>query len=336
MNKKILSGLWLFLLVFVLSGCTDTKYSFEINGRDNITILQTTTVDLNKLNEINPEFDFEKNRLIKKYQDSFKKKGYAVKEIDNNNQKGCTLYKSGKMKFFKAENLPDGFMLPQESDTPFQIQKGPFRTKYYIHLVFDPGKIEGMPRQASLGRAKVRKVASPKVSMAAKLPHEEGVKPRKHKEDFHEHEDIEENSNIEDPESIESPAEDLSADNENAKEEQQQEKTADEPRIYISPNDTFATMTLDKISNELKPTFELSIKIPKRASENNATKIVSSREYKWELPIDRTQEIILKYERWNVFSILFIILLIYGTSIFFSKNSQYIANKEDIDNKNAF
>ena len=337
MNKKFLSGLWLFLLVFVLSGCTETKYLFEINGRDDIVISQTTTVNLNQLSELNSEFDFDQNRIIKKYQEDYKKKGYTVQPFEDDEKKGCKIFnKATKLKFFKPENLPAGFILAQESDTPFQVTKSPFRTKYYIHMTFDPGKIDGMPKQVAMGRAKVRKKPSQQVqvSKAAKLPDEEGGRKIKTRKRGGDSEDVQED-NIEEHENIDGSVENLSSENEDSQDEQQEE-ISPEPQRYVSPNDVFVFQTMDKIPVELRPKFELTIKLPKRASENNADKVVNIREYKWELQPDRTKEIVLKYETWNVWSFLFLIIVIYGTIYLYSMNKQFVVKKEDSDNKNAF
>ena len=131
----------------------------------------------------------------------------------------------------------------------------------------------------------------------------------------------------------------------------QTKKSKNAIEAFLNPNNNTDNATENKSANsiqnepknkEYKPSMELVIKIPKKAKEHNATEVNNvTHEYKWvlsdteELKKGKPVEIVLKYQKTNIFSILFLIFIIIWTISVIIKNEKY-AKKDTDETDEAF
>ncbi|MBR1617738.1 hypothetical protein IJ670_06250 [bacterium] len=316
MLKRILPCICLgFALVF-LTGCAKIASTIEIKDNDKVVISQIAAINLDTAKQLFP--DMEYNRESKSYlknKEELQEKGFIVQEYDDEDgYSGVQAYKDTTAKKLRAEALPQGFEVAGDADMPIQVEKSTFKTKYTIHLNFDASKIDGVPKRPVVAKKRAQRTKKAKKAEQENLENTLDPAVQQNMENVENGQNGEINVEENMPNDLEDEA--------NGVDVQQAELWKKIDEIYKNP--------------ETRPAFSLTIKIPKKASENNATEVKSSREYRWELTTDKPTEIILKYEKFNFFSFVIAVLIVFGTLTFISRNKKYIIKSEEEDTKNAF
>ncbi|MBR2068905.1 MAG: hypothetical protein IJ877_04000 [Candidatus Gastranaerophilales bacterium] len=303
MYKKILAFAFAGFLALATSGCIKYSTSIEVTKKDEVILSQVGGISIKLLQTFDPEFSIDdpfKNWEKKENKDKerqYKRKGFKVKEYKDEHFVGDEVYKKfKKAKFFLAEDLPEGYLLANNTTSPVEIKKYPFGTVYSIHLKFDPRKLQQNNENPFLREKEEQPQTTPENAENAANP-----------------------ENSENPENPEAQA--------------QQESTVDPMKKIME----------EMLKQpEMQPYMDLSIKIPKKAKEHNATSVDrKSHTYKWvfsemeDVKNNKPVEIILKYEKTNFVSIIFTLLMLISTFIIVSKNKQY-SEKQTDENLEAF
>ena len=135
--------------------------------------------------------------------------------------------------------------------------------------------------------------------------------------------------NNENPFLQEQPQEEAQAENEGENQEGQEENQENTNSIQQAMDDLLK-------QPEMQPVMDLTIKIPKKAKEHNATSYNNkTHEYKWvfsdmeDVKNNKPVDIIIKYEKINFISILFTLIIIILTIVVVNQNKQYSQKQTD-------
>ena len=147
MYKKILMLVFAIMFAIFASGCVKYSTRIEIDKNDKLVLSQKILIDKKTIQESGYEFDIEKlseqlgDYIIKNRQKQYETNGYQLNDYEDSNFTGESFTKKHrKAEYLNVEELPDGFMLPNDAKKPIDIKRGPFGAKYKIDLKYDPKK----------------------------------------------------------------------------------------------------------------------------------------------------------------------------------------------------
>lgn len=288
MKKLLLVVTALFLTVFC-TGCVKYSYNIEIDKNDKVSISQTEAMNLTFFKQYDPEFEDKFKDSFSNIKEDYEKEGYEVTDYSDETYTGITLTKKD-IEFKKAaDNLKIGF--EKDDDEGFTIEKRGFSKIYKIHLLYNMQKA------------------------------------------------MEGNSNNDIGSMNSSNSDVISFNNDNDRNIVSQTKQTDPTTgdvIETTTYDDGSTFTSRYNQQEqekfgkaigetlgsvpgLTPVIGLTIKSPKKATKNNAAKVISDTEYYWDLTADKQPvEIILEYERFDASSLgpILSVLIIFGLLCF--------------------
>jgi len=270
----------LISLIFCTSGCVKTSYNIEIDKKNNIILSETDSYNQNMLKSLAKDqkalADLDGiNNKLEKDKENLKTKGYTVTDYENNGFVGLTASKKYPKNSLKESDLPIGFISFGKS--PLLVEKGFFKTSYTINLKYDPDTVI-------------------KENSKNYLPSDTPV-----------YQNVSSNNDMsQTDETAENPQ--TEEDNEQLTAADDYENTAQSPQVNEISNPFIDA--LFKSSPDLKPSIDLTIKIPYKAVKNNATKIINENEYFWELKDRELTDINITYEKYNYGNIITMILLL--------------------------
>lgn len=272
MKKLFFLGLVSCLAVFC-TGCVKYSYNIEIDNNDKIAISKTQAMNMSFFENYDPKFDEKFKSGIAKSQEEFKQRGFEVKEYKDNIYTGITLTKQNLNFNNVINDLKDDF---NNDLYAFTIEKSGLNRIYKIHLTYDMQKAMNNISGSETANFNSREQNNPMV-----VDENEDSIISKTKETDPETGDIIETTTYENgviATSRYSPA------------EQEQFGQAIGASLNSVPG--------------LKPVSELTIKIPKKATKHNATKVINDTEYYWDLAGEKQPvEVILEYQKFDYSSI---------------------------------
>ena len=281
MKKIILFGLISFMAI-LCTGCVKYSYNIDIDDNDNISISKTQAMNLSFFENYDPQFDEKFKEGISKSENEFKQRGYEVKQYKDDIYTGITLTKQN----LKFENVIDDLKDDFNNDSyAFSIEKNGLNHSYKIHLIYDFKRA-----MDNMSGGESASLNSP--DMQGTAEEEEGI-VSKTKETDPETGEIVERIEYENGAVVTSRYN---------PEEQEEFGKALGASLGSMPG--------------IKPVSELTIKIPKKATKHNATKVISDTEYYWDLAGENQPvEIILEYEKFDFATLGIIVSVIIALGI---------------------
>ena len=283
--KKFIFAGVLLSLIFCTSGCVKTSYNIEVDKKNNITVSETDSY----------------NQKLFKSMAKDQKAIADLAEIEKQLEKDKEDLKSQGFKVTDYEN--DGFVgltaskeYPKnslkESDLPvgfIPADKSPLTVDKGFFKTYYSIRLVYNPEKVINENAK-NYLPSEKLSNKNDTPSE-----------------ISETSEVNETET-----------NENDYAEETMPSQPDNGYKEFLDN-------LFDASPDLKPSVDLTIKIPYKATKNNATKVISEYEYYWKLKDKELNSINISYEKYNYGNIVLLIILLI-VSIFAGINYKKFMN----------
>ena len=269
MKKFLLFSLVSIIAVFC-TGCVKYSYNIEINDKDKVSLSKTQAMNLSFFQNADPNFNEKFYEGLAESEAEYNKKGYEVHEYNDGTYTGMTLKKQN-IDFEKAmDDLKEDF---DNQTSVFSIQKTGLKKQYKIHLSYD---LKQAMDKMSEGDSQST-LSDNNDSNYSTIDEEEGVVSRTKETDPETGEVVEtieyENGTVV-----------TSRYNENERQQFSQALGAG----------------LGSVEG-LKPISELTIKIPKKATKHNATKVISDTEYYWDLAVENQPvKIMLEYEKFDM------------------------------------
>ncbi len=298
MRKNLLLVLVLLVSVSVFcTGCIKSSYNINIDDKDNVSISKTQAFNLSFFENYDPGFKNEFEKSVFENEEDFKKDGYDVAEYYDGTYRGITISKKN-INFEKTgEEFEDAFT---DVDEAFTIERRGFSKFYKIHLVYDSNKaMEQLSKQ----------------------------------ENSFQNEDIDEENSFTingKPDKVVSKTTQTDPNTGDVTETTYYASGAVSTSSYNPQQQKKFGEALGNYFNSvpgLKPISEITIKIPKKAVKNNATKVISDTEYYWDLSDTDSKnsviEVILEYEKFDfsslgpVISVLIIAVIMGAVFIMF-------------------
>ena len=291
MKKLLLVVTALFLTVFC-TGCVKYSYNIEIDKHNKISISQTEAMNLTFFKQYDPKFEDQLEEYYSQLKEEFEKQGYDVTDYSDETYSGFTLSKKN-IDFEKAADVlaKSGFLKDAE-DEGLTIERKGFSKIYKIHLYYNPQEI-------------AHQLGNNNSSFSSDIS---GFSS--------------DDSSYDDDRKIVSQTKQTDPVTGNVTEITKYDDGSTVTSIYNpleqekfeqALGQTFASMP------GIKPVIDLTIKIPKKATKNNATKVISDTEYYWDLPIGKQPaEIILEYSEFDASSLgpILSVLIIFGLLCF--------------------
>ncbi len=297
--KKLLLLSVIFILAFICTGCVKYSYNIEVGNDDKIAISKTQAMNLKFFENYDPQFDKKFQENIAESEKKFKEQGFETSAYKDNIYTGLTLTKKDLSFANAIDSLKDDF---KNDAYAFLVQRHGLNKHYKIHLIYDFNKVLNnvSDNQDSDGFA-----------MQTPEPTEEQESNIVSKTS---------ETDSETGEVIETTTYD------NGMTVTTRKNPAQEEKFGKALGSALAE------TPGLKPVSELTIKIPKKATNHNATKVISDTEYYWDLTGEsQPVEIILEYEKFDsaILSILISVLICLGFLII-------VFNKTKAEDLNGF
>ena len=294
MKKVLLLGI-VALTAFICTGCIKYSYNIEVSDNDKVTISKTQAMNLKFFENYDPQFDEKYQESITKTRNEYSQRGYEVNEYKDNTYTGITLRKEN----IDFENTIDDIKDDFKNDAyAFLVQRNGLNKRYKIHLVYDFNK------------------ALSNIS------------------EEHDTDDYTLLSKDQNPGVVSRTGETDSETGDVIETITYDDGTTVTTRKISAQEENFGKALGSAIAGTpgLKPVSELTIKIPKKATKHNATKVISDTEYYWDLsgkaqPVDIT----IEYEKFDyaVLGIIISVIIVIGLLVL-------VFNKSKVNDLNGF
>ena len=267
--KKGLFFVVIVMLSVFCTGCVKYSYNIVVDDKDTVSVSKTQAINFSFFENYDPNFKKQFDESMLESSDEFKKEGYEVQSYSDDTYRGLTLIKKNLSFEDASDALKDDF---GNEENIFSIHRNGLSKTYSIHFLYDVKKAmnnmseKESPFKNNSNDENTLIVNGEKIDVVSKTAQTDP-------------------QTGEVVETVKYADGSVSTTRYNPQEQQ---------KFNNALGETFNSIP------GLKPVADLTIKIPKKATNHNAAKVISDTEYYWDLSADEQPvEIILEYKKFD-------------------------------------